>query len=332
MGAKIVEARDVLISLEEDGDRLSRGEQALRADHVRPPLAAHGRYRYSAIGRRPDFSWPEGRRLAVYIGLNLEHFAFGEGLGAELCPGGPQPDVLNYAWRDYGNRVGAWRLIDLFDKLALPVSVLANSSIYHYCPELMDAFRARGDEVVGHGRTNSERQGIMPEAEERRLIEEATDIIARAEGRPPRGWLGPWISQSPVTPDLLAEAGYQYLLDWCMDDQPVWFSTRNGGRILSVPYPQELNDIPSIAGRKDSGEQFATMITDTFEELLAQSTRQSLVMGIALHPYLVGQPHRLRPLRRALQAIVARRHEIWLTTAGGIAAFSRALPDGIVPA
>ena len=268
----------------------------------------------------------------MYIGLNLEHFAFGEGHGAELCPGGPQPDVLNYAWRDYGNRVGAWRLIDLFDELSLPVSVLANSSIYHYCPELMDAFRARGDEVVGHGRTNSERQGTLPEAEELRLIEEATGVIARAEGRAPAGWLGPWISQSPVTPCLLAEAGYQYLLDWCMDDQPVWFSTRNGGRILSVPYPQELNDIPSIVGRKDSGEQFATMISDTFEEMLAQSTKQSLVMGIALHPYLVGQPHRLRPLRRALQAIVARRDDIWTTTAGGIAAFSRALPDGIVPA
>lgn len=224
-----------------------------------------------------------------------------------------------------------WRLIDLFDELKLPLSVLANSSIYHYCPEVMDAFRARGDEVVGHGRTNSERQGVLSPADEQRLIEEATDVIARAEGRRPLGWLGPWISQSAVTPDLLAEAGYHYLLDWCMDDQPVWFSTRGGGRILSVPYPQELNDIPSIVGRKDSGEQFATMIADSFEEMLAQSTKQSLVMGIALHPYLVGQPHRLRPLRRALQAIVARRNDIWITTAGEIAAFSRALPDGIVP-
>lgn len=294
-------------------------------------LVSHGRYRYSAITRRPDFVWPNRKRLAVYIGLNLEHFAFGDGLGAELCSGGPQPDVLNYAWRDYGNRVGVWRLIDLFDELKLPLSVLVNSSIYHYCPEVMDAFRARGDEVVGHGRTNSERQGVLSSAEEQRLIEEATNTIASAEGRRPLGWLGPWISQSAVTPDLLAEAGYQYLLDWCMDDQPVWFSTRNGRRILSIPYPQELNDIPSIVGRKDSGEQFATMIADTFEEMLTQSAKQSLVMGIALHPYLVGQPHRLRPLRRALQAIVARRDDIWITTAGGIAAFSCALPDGIVP-
>jgi peptidoglycan/xylan/chitin deacetylase (PgdA/CDA1 family) len=149
---------------------------------------------------------------------NLEHFAFGEGLGAELAPGGPQPDVLNFAWRDYGNRVGVWRLLDLFDELALPASVLVNSSIYGYCPEVMAAVRARGDEVVGHGRTNSERQGILPEAEERALIAETTRVIAAAEGTLPKGWLGPWISQSRVTPDLLAEAGYGYVLDWCQDD------------------------------------------------------------------------------------------------------------------
>ncbi|MHC2251885.1 allantoinase [Bradyrhizobium embrapense] len=307
------------------------GATSAQAPDPARALLSHDRYRYSAISRRPDFAWPEEKRLAVYVALNLEHFAFGDGLGAELCPGGPHPDVLNYAWRDYGNRVGVWRLIDLFDELTLPVSVLANSSIYHYCPEVMDAFRARGDEVVGHGRTNSERQGVLSAAEEQQLIVEATDIIAHAEGRRPLGWLGPWISQSAVTPDLLAEAGYHYLLDWCMDDQPVWFATRDGGRILSVPYPQELNDIPSIVGRKDSGEQFATMIADTFEEMLAQSAKQPLVMGIALHPYLVGQPHRLRPLRRALQAIVARHEDIWITTAGEIAAFSRTLPDGIVP-
>ncbi|MEJ1158615.1 polysaccharide deacetylase family protein [Prosthecomicrobium sp. N25] len=294
-------------------------------------LPTHGRYRYSPIAGRPTWEWPGGRRLAVYIGLNLEHFAFGEGLGAELAPGGPQPDVLNFAWRDYGNRVGAWRLLDLFDALSLPASVLVNSAIYGYCPELMDAVRARGDEVVGHGRTNSERQGVLAEPEERTLIEETTAVIEAHEGRRPRGWLGPWISQSHRTPDLLAEAGYDYLLDWCMDDQPVWFSARGGRRILSVPYPQELNDIPAIVGRKDSAEQFADTIIDTFDEQLEQSAKGPLVMGIALHPYLVGQPHRLRHLRRALRHIAERRDEIWFTTAGAVAEHARSLPDGVIP-
>ena len=288
------------------------------------PLRTHGRYDYSPIHARPDYSWPAGRRLAVYIALNLEHFAFGEGLGAELAPGGPQPDVLNYAWRDYGNRVGVWRLLELFDALEMPVTVLANSSIYDYCPEVMKAFRDRGDEVVAHGRTNSERQGTMSEADERSMIEEVTAAIARHEGRRPTGWLGPWISQSRVTPDLLQEAGYRYTLDWCCDDQPIWFATR-AGRILAVPYPQEINDIPAIAVRRAGAAEFADMIVDQFDEMLAQSARQPLVCGIALHPYIVGQPFRLRHLRRALKHIAERCADVWLTHAGKIAEHAGAL-------
>jgi allantoinase len=290
-------------------------------------LPTHGRYDYCPITQRQDYSWPGGARLAVYIGLNLEHFAFGEGLGAELAPGGPQPDVLNYAWRDYGNRVGAWRMIEMFDALQLPVSVLANTAMYDYAPALMAAHRARGDEVLGHGRTNAERQSILDEAAEMRLIAEATEVITRAEGRAPQGWLSPWIAESRVTPDLLQEAGYGYTLNWCMDDQPVWMRTRKG-RILSIPYPQEVNDIPAIVARKDGAAQFADMIIDNFDEMLDQSAAQPLVMGIALHPYLVGQPYRLRHLRRALAHVAAHRDRIWLTRAGDIHAYCRdALPD-----
>lgn len=280
-------------------------------------LAGHDRYDYVPITQRADYNWPNGARLAVYIGLNLEHFAFGEGLGAEIAPGGPQPDVLNYAWRDYGNRVGAWRMLELFDALKMPVSVLANSAMYDYAPELMAAFRARGDEVVGHGRTNSERQSILSPMDEAQLIADATNRITQAEGVPPTGWLSPWIAESRATPDLLAEAGYGYTLNWCMDDQPVWMRTR-GGRLLSIPYPQEVNDIPSIVARKDSAAQFADMIIDNFDEMLEQSKRQPLVCGIALHPYLVGQPYRLRHLRRALEHIQSHHDRIWLTHAKGI--------------
>jgi peptidoglycan/xylan/chitin deacetylase (PgdA/CDA1 family) len=302
------------------------------SDAPSPPiLPSHGRYAYSAITRRPVYDWPGEKRLAVYLGVNLEHFAFGTGLGAELAPGGPQPDVLNYAWRDYGNRVGVWRMMEMFDQLCLPTSVLVNSSIYAYCPEVMEAFRARGDEILGHGRTNSERQGILDETGEKALIAETTAVIASAEGKAPKGWLGPWISQSHVTPDLLAEAGYTYLLDWCQDDQPIWFATRNGGRILSLPYPQELNDIPAIVARKDSASQFADMLIDQFDEMLEQSQAMPLVMGIALHPYIVGQPYRLRQLRRALAHIVAKRDDVWITTAGAIASHVAGLPEGIVP-
>jgi allantoinase len=292
-----------------------------------PP--SHGRYPYSPIIARKPFVWPGGRRLAVYIGLNLEWFAFGEGLGAELAPGGPQPDVLNYAWRDYGNRVGVFRLAELFDELALPVSLLVNAQMVEHAPQALGAFPKA--EIVGHGRTNSERQGTLSEADERALIAETTDALERYCGQRPRGWLGPWISQSPRTPDLLQEAGYTYLLDWCHDDQPVWMKTR-AGRVLSVPYPQELNDIPQIVARKREGAEFADMIIDTFEVMRRESDRRSLVMGIALHPYIVGWPHRFKHLARALTHLASKADDqVWLTTSGAVAAHAASLPVGTVP-
>ena len=294
------------------------------------PKPAFDRYAYRPIVGRTPYQWPEGNGLAVYLALNLEGFDFGEGLGATLVPGSPQPDVLNYSWRDYGNRVGAWRLLELFDALALPSSVLINSRIYQDCPGLAEAFRARGDEFLGHGRSNGERQGTLPETDEAALIAETTAAITAREGRHPRGWLGPWISESPQTPDLLQEAGYSFVLDWCMDDQPIWMRTR-GGRILAVPYPQELNDLPAIINRQMGGDAFADMIVDQFDEMREQSRDMPLVMGIALHPYLVGQPFRLRHLRRALRHIADHRDTLWMTRAGAIAAHAMALPDGVVP-
>ncbi|TCZ61368.1 polysaccharide deacetylase family protein [Roseicella aquatilis] len=295
-------------------------------------LPRHGRFAYHPWPGRARHAWPGGAKLAVYLGVNLEHFAFGEGLGAELAPGGPHPDVLNFAWRDYGNRVGGWRLIELLDRLELPATVLLNSALYEYAPQLVAAHRARGDEIAGHGRTNSERQSVLPEAEERALIAEATAAIERHEGCPPRGWLSPWIAESRVTPDLLAECGYRYTLNWCMDDQPVWMATR-AGRLLAIPYPQEVNDIPAVVARKDGAEQFAAMVLADFEERLEQVSRDGIpqVMGIALHPYIVGQPYRLRALRGALAAIAARRGEAWITTAGAIHDHVAALPEGMVP-
>ena len=293
------------------------------------PAPTHGRYPYSPITERRPYDWPQGKRLAVYIGLNLEWFSFGEGLGAELAPGGPQPDVLNYAWRDYGNRVGAFRLAELFGELKLPVSLLVNSHMFEHAPQAVRAFP--NAEFVGHGRTNSERQAALSEADERKLIDEATTAATKFSGTRPRGWLGPWISQSPLTPDLLQEAGYTYLLDWCHDDQPNWMTTRKG-RILSVPYPQELNDIPQIVARKREGSDFADMIVDAFDVMSKECDKRPLVMGIALHAYIVGQPHRFKHLSRALRHIVRSANElVWFTTSGAIAEHAISLPQGTVP-
>jgi peptidoglycan/xylan/chitin deacetylase (PgdA/CDA1 family) len=282
------------------------------------PLNTHSRYPYSAIIRRPRYSWPGKKRLAVYIGFNIEHFEFGSGLGATLAPKCPEPDVLNFSWRDYGNRVGVWRCLELFDALKLPVGALINTALYDYCPEVVEAFVKRGDELIGHGHTNSERQGEMSEDQERKLLQDCSSLIQKHSGKAPAGWLSPWISESLVTPDLLKETGYRYTLNWGHDDQPTEFATR-AGKLWAIPYPQELNDIPMIVARQMDARDFADMIVDNFDEMLRQSKAQPLVMGIALHPYIVGQPYRLRHLRRALQHIA--RKNVWITTPGKICDF-----------
>jgi allantoinase len=284
------------------------------------PLPTHGRFDYQPITRRTHYRWPNGAGLAVYLGFNLEHFAFGEGLGACIGPAAPQPDVLNFSWREYGNRVGAWRCLELFGQLGMPAGALVNTALYDHCPELVAACVARGDELIGHGHSNAERQGGLAEEDERALLAHCRDRMLEHSGLAPRGWLSPWISESLHTPDLLAETGYHYTLNWSHDDQPMRMRVRGGQTLWAVPYPQELNDIPMIVARQLDAKDFAQMIVDNFDEMLAQATRQPLVMGIALHPYLMGQPYRLRHLRRALEHIAAARDRghVWCTTPGEI--------------
>ena len=164
------------------------------------------------------------------------------------------------------------------------------------------------------------------------LIREATETIAQHEGRPPAGWMGPWISETPTTPDLLKEAGYTYLMDWPCDDQPFWMRTRSGP-ILHVPYPVEINDSPAHLNRRHTAADFRQMLTDQFDQMVELSRQQPLVMGLALHTFVVGQPFRLRQLRKALAHIVnhPRADSVWFTRPGEIAAHVLSLPDGIVP-
>ena len=209
-------------------------------------LKSHGRYDYVPIKGRPVYDWPNGKRLAVYVALNVEVFPFGEGMGPDLNMRQPEPDIPNYTWRDWGNRVGIWRLLDLFDEFAMPLTVNLNSAIYDECPHITKALRERGAEIVAHGRSNAERQAEMDEAAERSMISEVAARIHREEGKPPAGWMGPWVNETHVTPDLLREAGYTYVMDWAMDEQPVWLKTR-AGPLLAVPYARPTTDITARA-------------------------------------------------------------------------------------
>jgi allantoinase len=295
-------------------------------------LPHHDRYDYSPIIERPDFNWPGGKRLAFYLALNVEHFAFGGKHGHTPTSLGPPPDPRNYAWRDYGLRVGIWRIFDLADALGLPMVHLVNSSIYERYPQIIARIKARGDEVVGHGRTNSERQADLDEAGEAGLIREATETLTRGHGVRPGGWMGPWISESMTTPDLLKEAGYTYLMDWPADDQPFWMRTRSGP-ILSVPYPIEINDSPVMLSRMQSATDFRQMIVDQFETMLRFSENHPLVCGVSLHTFVVGQPFRFVQLEAALKHIVNHpaRDRVWFTRPGEIAAFASNQPKGVIP-
>ncbi len=289
------------------------------------------RYRFSAIVDRPTYHWPGGKRLAVYFAINIEAFEYGLNPGKDFTSAPAAPYHRGYAYRDYGNRVGVWRILNLFETFGMPLAVLVNGSVYDVCPEVLAPFRARGDEFVGHGRTNSERQIEMAEDEERQMLREVRERMAREEGMAPRGWLGPFISQSARTPELLKETGFSYMLDWWYDDQPTWFRTDNGP-ILALPYPSmELNDLPAYMNRGVSDEDFARMARDAFDEQLAESVRYPQVYCLSLHTFLSGQPHRIKQLRPLLQHVAARRDDIWLTTPGEIAAYVASLPPGIVP-
>src|SRR4030095_844378 len=171
-------------------------------------LPTHGRYEYSNITKRPDYAWPGGRRLAVYVALNIEAFGFGVGKGAAIAPPDQAQSHSIYSWRDYGNRVGIWRLFDLLDDLALPAEAQINTAIYEAAPDIPARLRARGDEILGHGVTNSDEQGHLAEDAERALIEDVTATIARHEGKPPVGWMSPSLSNSTGHMVLLHEEGY----------------------------------------------------------------------------------------------------------------------------
>lgn len=291
-------------------------------------LPTHGRYRYSAIETRPDYQWPGGKRLAFYIGLNVEHFAFMAGIGSDpFQRAAARQTQRNYAWRDYGLRVGIWRVFRMFDELKLPATILLNSLVCENYPEVIDRMKRRGDDICAHGRTNSESPGSLWEHDEARLIDETTEVITHHFGARPLGWMGPAAAETRVTPDLLVEAGYKYSLGWPVDDQPIWMRTR-AGPLLIVPYPMELNDIGANIHRDHNGREFADMMVDQFDEMLEQSEHQPLVMSVALHPFICGQPFRLRPLRQALKHCLGHKQKdkVWFTCAGNIAQHCLTLP------
>ena len=285
-------------------------------------LRQNARYAYSPIVDRPVYDWPGGRRLAVYIAVNVETFPFGEGMAPDLNPRHPEPDIVNYGWRDWGNRVGVWNLLEVLEQHRLPVAALMNTAVYDEHPQVAAAFRARGDEVVGHGRTNAERQCDMDPQAERAMIQACALRIQQEEGRAPEGWMGPWVSESALTPDLLAAAGFRYTLDWPCDDQPVWLRTQSAP-LMALPYARPTNDITALHLARMTPRDWVRTLFDAFDGMLEMSARWPLVFNLSLHPYLIGHAFRLRPFQAFLAHLADHRDQVWITTPGEIARHTR---------
>ena len=273
---------------------------------------------YSPIVTRPKLLWPGGKRVALWVVPNVEHYEYMPQVRVRNpWPRMPHPDVLGYGIRDYGNRAGLWRMIEVLDSHAIPITVSLNLANYEHYPEIMQALETRNWEILCHGLYNTQYVWNMPQDEERALIAECVATHRRLTGRDLPGWFSPAASNTVHTADLVAEAGITYYCDWYHDDQPTPFKTRSHqagtGRLVSVPYTMDINDF-YLTRTQIEGEEFAQMAIDQFDQLATDAADGSgRVMCVALHPFIMGQPHRIRHLDRLLRHMLA--HEsVWPAT------------------
>ena len=281
------------------------------------------RYGYDPIVGRTPLRWPGGARVAVWVVPNLDHYHLdGAGPLWTRQNAGHVPDNYNHAWRDYGPRVGIWRQMAIFDRYGVRVTASLNAEVCDHYPLLVEEGLKRGWEFIGHGLSSSYSLAGLGEDDERAVIAGTLDRIERAMGRRPRGWLSPSLAETPRTPELLAEAGVDWVADWCGDDQP--FPLRvAGGSLLALPYTVELNDIPLCLHQSHTGREFYAAVRDQFDALHAEGRESGRVMAISVHPFVMGQPHRARYLDQALAYVTGHPH-VWLATGSEIADAYRA--------
>ena len=275
-------------------------------------------YDYSPLPARQKLTWPNGARVAFYIGLNIEHYQVDKpstsifGGTAALVP-----DPLNYGWRDYAVRVGIWRMIDALDRFNMRASVLLNADCCERYPQIIEAGKKRNWCWLAHGKNNSIFQAGISLEDERKYLKSVVDTITSATGQSIKGWLGPALTETFETPRLLKELGFTYVLDWCADDQP--FPLKVPG-MMSVPYSIELNDVTMFVAKSLTGEDFYRIVVDQFDQLYKEGETTGRVMALCLHPFIINQPFRQKYLERALDHI-AGHDGVWLTTSDEIATY-----------
>jgi len=300
-----------------------RSKKSATKNTARGRMLPTDRIAFSAISERSPLKLPDGARMAIWVIVNVEEWDPTQPMPRTvLTPpagGSPMPDVPNWAWHEYGNRVGFWRLVELFDEFAIPTVLAINGSALAAYPPIVRAAVERKWEFTGHGFTQRNMQKVE---NERADIRRTRDAIAQATGTKPRGWLGPGLTETWETPDILAEEGYDYLADWVLDDQPVWLKTR-GKPILNVPYTQECNDVAMMLIQHHKASEYSDRALDQFEQIHADAAQSARVMALVVHPYIMGAPHRVKYLRRVFEA-VRNRSDVQFWTGAQIADWYRA--------
>ena len=249
---------------------------------------------YSNIFERPKLALPNNARIAVWVIINVEEWDINEPMARTILPV-PQgrsvvPDIPNYAWYDYGMRVGFWRLKRVLDRHGIPATVSLNAAVCHTYPHLVEECVKSGWELLGHG---YQQRVLNAEADQRDVIRRSISTIQEFSGSAPRGWMGPGLAETLDTPDILAEEGIEYICDWCNDDQPYPMKVKNGS-LVSVPYTLELNDIPIYAVQHHKSAEIFERTRDQFDTLYREGAESARVMAISTHPYITGVPHRAK--------------------------------------
>ena len=298
---------------------------ALDDSHLQYPKRQYGmdhsRYEWSMLSERPAVAWPHGKTLALWVNVSLQHFPMNP-VGQPLkLPGAmsmPYPDLRHFTLRDYGNRVGIYRFLKAFDRYGIQPSFAINARLAERYPALLGAVLEREAEILGHSWSmDTPHAGGLAEADEAALIARSLDSLRTLSGRPVRGWLSPGRLQTAATPDLLKAQGIDYFCDWVNDDMPYRFHTR-AGDLWAMPLSSELEDRFAVMDNLHAEASWAQQVMDACDLLLAESATQGgRILALSLHPWVTGQPHRIKHLEAALEYLVAQPG-VWCAGPGAI--------------
>jgi len=284
--------------------------------HRRPFAPLHDRLPYTSLVDRKPIRWPNGERVAVWIIPNIEHYEYIPPTASfRVFPRTPSPDVREYSYRDYGNRVGMWRMLDAIDAFDVACTVSLNVGVLEHYPDIVAAMQERGFDYMSHGTYNTRIIVDMDEAEERDFLEVCDRVLERHTGTRFRGMLAPYIMGNERTPDLMAEHGMTYHADWVHDERPAPLIVRGGQRFVAMPYSYLLND--GLLYRKHyEVEAYFDRAMRSFDRLNREGASGGRVMGLAIHPFLVGQSHVVHHLERLFKHL--RDGGAWIASASDI--------------